>query len=180
MPLNLSCGSETVPPVCVGTGYIALTPVGGGTSINFGNVTVVDFSASGETFAAFTPGATKLSAVAIHREWRLKLSGDEFTAENLGLIMNGMVGDAGFGESVTMPWISEPRLFSAIFVRPGTNWMPTLTLYFYRCYVDIDFSYTMSQDEFSYQEIDLVALPDPTQDSESPFGYAIHQAAVEE
>ena len=102
----------TLPPVLFGTGQLFIAS--GADELDLGNFSLVDLIQEGDARRTFAGTDEVASAVGATAEWRLELSGDTFTPENLARLINETL----MGSELRLSTVRDLPLYSLRFRKP--------------------------------------------------------------
>jgi hypothetical protein len=163
-----------LPPVLFGTGRLFITS--GTNELDAGNFSLVDFIGDGETRRVFLGADEVASPVAITGAYRLELTGDSFSEDNLTRLMNEQLESEMDGtrmlnlRTVRVAPIYQIRFEKEYPVAEGCPLLRWINLIFWRAYLDTSFNYTFSQDEQTVHRFVFTTLPDPINHPANPLG----------
>jgi hypothetical protein len=163
-----------LPPVLFGTGRLFITS--GSNELDAGNFSLVDFIGDGETRRVFLGADEVASPLAVTGAYRLELTGDSFSEENLSRLLNEDLDSMMAGarllnlRTVRAAPTYQIRFEKEYPVSEGCPALRWINLIFWRAYLDTSFNYTFSQDEQTVHRFVFTALPDPINHPFNPLG----------
>ena len=163
-----------LPPVLFGTGRLFITS--GSNELDAGNFSLVDFIGDGETRRVFLGADEVASPLAVTGAYRLELTGDSFSEDNLTRLLNENLDFLMGGERlINLRTVRTAPTYQIRFQKefPVSEGCPALrwiNLIFWRAHLDTSFNYTFSQDEQTVHRFVFTALPDSINHAFSPLG----------
>jgi hypothetical protein len=161
------------PPVLFNTGKLFITV--GTDEVDCGNFSLVDFVGDGESRRVFLGTSEVASVIAITGSYRLELTGDSFSEENLARLVNEDLDFTMNGSRlINLSTVREAPLYQIRFEHPypvsagcGPRY---INIVLWRTHIDVPFTYTFSQDEQTVHRFVFTAIPDPINHPFSPLG----------
>jgi len=157
----------TLPPVLFGTGQLFIQS--GSDELDLGNFSLVDFIEDGESRRTFLGADEVASAVGATSEYRLELSGDTFTPENLARFLNEELS----GTTIALRTVRDLAIYSLRFRKPLRREdcaESYFDLFLWRTYLEVPVTWTFSQDEQTVHRFVFVVLPDSILHPDNPLG----------
>ena len=155
-----------LPPILFGTGQLFIAS--GSDELDLGNVSLVDWIQEGESRRTFRGADEVASAVGATSEYRLELTGDTFTPENLARFLNEELS----GDTIAMRTVRDLAIYELRFRKPVRR-EDCATAYFdlfiWRAYLEVPVTWTFSQDEQTVHRYIFVVLPDSILHPDNPF-----------
>lgn len=157
----------SLPPILIGTGNLFVSS--GADEIDLGNFSLVDLVKEGESRRTFRGTDEVASAVGAVSEYRLELTGDTFTPENLARLLNEEL----MGNELRLHTVLDLPIYSIRFRKPVRREdcaEAYFDIRFWRTYLELPTTWTFSQDEQTVHRFIFVVLPDPVDHPDRPFG----------
>jgi hypothetical protein len=165
------CG---IPHVLFGTGQLYVTE--GMQEIAAGNFSSVDLVQEGAVSRYFSGADEDATPLGVTDRWRLILTGDTFSIRNLQRILNLTSRTGGSGETIfDLKTVRAMRYYEVRFEKDITRLdcdeEPCfMDIVLWRAHFDLPQTWTFAQDEPTIHVFNVIAIPNPSDHPNAPFG----------
>ncbi len=176
------------PQVLYGTGEVFFEDLETGLDVSAGDFELIHIAGEGDSFRYFDPPDGEIPiALAVTTAYRMELTGDDFSVENVARLFNQLVVANAAGYQLNLQTIRPAPIRRLTFrktldadlaLRCGIV-CSEIELVFWRTHFAVPFTYELAREAPTLHFFDIVAVPDAIAHSSNPFGIVNFVCPVE-